>query len=202
MSASIAVLLETLSVRPDVIVGHSAGAAIALQMALTQKWDMPIAGLNPALLPFPGLAAKLFPALAKVLFTNPFVSTIFSRMARRPADVDRFLRKSTGSAIEPAGVAYYHALFSRSGHCDGAIRMMASWDLESLERRLSEVSATVMLLHASKDAAIPHSAVARAAKLIPSSEFEQVTGLGHLAHEEEPDQIAAMVKVFAQQAAS
>ena len=37
-----------------------------------------IVGLNSALRPFPGPAAQIFPAVAKLLFVNPFVPRIFS----------------------------------------------------------------------------------------------------------------------------
>lgn len=200
MACSLGILLDELGARPDVIVGHSAGAAVSLQLCLERDWQMPVIGLNPALLPFPGLAAKLFPALAKMLFTNPFVPTIFARMARSHAAVERFLEKSTGSNIERAGIDYYHRLFARPGHCDGAIRMMASWRLEDLEKRLGEVAAPVMLLHASKDTAIPRHTVESAAKLIPGCTFEEMRGAGHLAHEEQPEQIATMISAFAEKA--
>jgi magnesium chelatase accessory protein len=196
MAGSIGLLLDEMSIQPDLIVGHSAGAALALLLCLERNWQTPVIGLNPALLPFPGLAAKLFPALAKMLFTNPFVPTIFARMARLRASVERFLEKSTGSEIDRAGVDYYHRLFARPGHCDGAIRMMASWRLEELEKRLSEVAAPVMLLHATKDTAIPRHTVEGAAKLIPGCTFEELSGLGHLAHEEQPEQIAGLISGF------
>lgn len=196
MARSVGVLLDELGGKPDVIVGHSAGSAVALQLCLERNWQMPVIGLNPALLPFPGLAAKLFPALAKVLFTNPFVPTIFARMARSQSAVERFLKQSTGSNIDRDGIGFYHRLFARPGHCDGAIRMMASWRLEDLEKRLNQVKAPVLLLHANKDTAIPRHAVKGAAKLISECAFEEMSGVGHLAHEEQPEQIAGLISGF------
>jgi len=197
MTRSINLLLDELDVTPDLIVGHSAGAAVGIQLLLDKDWDVPLVGLNPALLPFSGLAAKLFPTLAKVLFTNPFVARIFARMARGPSEVERFLRKSTGSTIDRAGNEFYRRLLTRAGHCDGAIRMMASWQLEDLAARLPSLTGPVMLLHASNDKAIPQSAVRGAADKIAHCTYEEVAGLGHLAHEEKPEQIAAMIEAFA-----
>lgn len=151
MSQSIGALLDTLGEVPDLIVGHSAGAAIALEIVAQRGWECPVVGLNPALLPFPGLAARLFPSLAKMLFTNPFVARIFARMARYPGEVGRFLGKSTGSRIDRAGIEYYRRLLSHAGHCDGAIRMMASWQLDAFKQRLPQVAVPVLLVHGAKD---------------------------------------------------
>ncbi len=197
MAQSIGVLVETLNLKPDMIVGHSAGAAIGIEISLQNGWTAPLIGLNPALMPFPGLAAKLFPTLAKVLFTNPFVSRIFARTARAPGQVDRFIPKATGSTIDRDGVALYHRLMIHSGHCDGAIRMMASWDLEALEKRLAEVSSPVLLIHGDCDKAIPRSAVQAASERISDCRFEELTKLGHLAHEENPERLAEMITAFA-----
>lgn len=202
MAGSIAALLDSLDAVPALIVGHSAGAAIGMQIMLDRDWQVPLVGLNPALMPFPGLASKLFPQLAKMLFTNPLVSQIFARMARYPGTVERFLGKATGSTIDRAGLKQYEILMSRSGHCDGAIRMMASWRLEPLQARMQELQAPVLLVHASGDTAIPRSAVKGAADLIPHCIFEELKGAGHLAHEERPQQIARLIGEFAAAKAS
>ena len=199
MTASIGVLLEELEASPAIIVGHSAGAAIGLQLMLDTCWKIPLVGLNPALMPFPGLAAKLFPQLAKMLFTNPFVSRIFSRWASYPGETEKFLRRSTGSRIDAAGALYYGRLFGRSGHCDGAIRMMANWRLEGLQKRLPDIDTPVLLIHGQKDSAIPRSAVQRPADLIPHCAMEEVANLGHLAHEEDPEQLAKIILKFTKQ---
>ncbi|MGB7373911.1 alpha/beta fold hydrolase BchO [Pontixanthobacter sp.] len=196
MSRSIGILLDDLGAVPDLLVGHSAGAAIALQLALERQWSRPCVGLNPALLPFPGIAAKIFPTLAKILFTNPFVSQIFARRARYPGEAERFLKKATGSRIDGVGREAYRLLLTRSGHCDGAIRMMASWQLDELEARLGEISSPVMLVHGRKDSAIPRSAVQKAGALIANCRYEEIADAGHLAHEEQPEQIAALITGF------
>lgn len=197
MANSVGVLLDELKIVPDLIVGHSAGAAIGLQLLLDRGWYPPLVGLNPALLPFPGLAAKLFPSLAKVLFTNPFVARIFARMASYPGEVQRFLTKSTGSKIDRAGLEFYRRLLTRPGHCDGAIRMMASWQLEGLTSRMADVSSPALLVHASNDKAIPRRAVLESASLIPGCEVVELPALGHLAHEEQPARIAGLIGEFA-----
>jgi magnesium chelatase accessory protein len=197
MAASVAALLDELKLTPDLIVGHSAGVAIAAQLLLDRKWQIPLIGFTPALMPFPGLAAKIFPTLAKMLFTNPFVGIIFSRMAQAPGQTAKFLARATGSKIDPAGAKYYTRLFSKSGHCDGAIRMMANWRLEGLGARLGNLASPVLLVSAAKDAAIPKPAVMQAVALIPGCETQEMAALGHLAHEEDPAQAANIITEFA-----
>lgn len=199
MAASVGVLLDALGVVPDLIVGHSAGVAIALQLTIDRGWRTPIVGFTPALMPFPGLAARLFPALAKILFTNPFVAIIFARLASGPGETGKFLKRATGSRIDAAGERCYQRLFSKSGHCDGAIRMMANWRLEPLQARLNDVAAPVLLVHGAHDAAIPEATVLAAAALIPGCETKRVE-LGHLAHEEAPGEAAAIITAFARAA--
>jgi magnesium chelatase accessory protein len=198
MADSVAALLDAMKVTPDLVVGHSAGVAIGAQLLLDQKWAAPMVGFAPALMPFPGLAARIFPSLAKILFTNPFASIIFSRMAAYPGETAKFLARSTGSKIDADGAKYYTRLFSKSGHCDGAIRMMANWRLESLNAKLGELTAPVLLIHPNADAAIPKQAVVAAAALIPGCTTMELAGLGHLAHEEDPVQAERIITGFAE----
>jgi magnesium chelatase accessory protein len=196
MAGSIAALLSALNITPALIVGHSAGAAISAQMILDQSWRVPLIGFTPALMPFPGMAARLFPQLAKMLFTNPFISIIFSRMARSPGEAVKFLKRATGSHIDAAGALYYTRLFSTSGHCDGAIRMMANWRLEPLRDRLIDLKSPVLLVYATYDAAIKKEAVLDAAARISGCEVHEMAGLGHLAHEEDPAGAAQIIADF------
>ena len=197
MATSISELLEHIGLKPDLIVGHSAGVAIGARLLMDWGWTIPLIGLTPALMPFPGLAARLFPQLAKMLFTNPFVAIIFSRMAQAPGQTAKFLARATGSKIDAAGDRFYTRLFSKSGHCDGAIRMMANWRLENLRDQLPKLASPTLLIRASQDAAIPKTAVEDAAALIPNCTLEVIEKLGHLAHEEQPKQVADSIVQFA-----
>ncbi len=197
MAADVGALLDALGVVPDVIAGHSAGAAVAVQLLHDRGWRAPLVGFAPALTPFPGLAARLFPQLARMLFTNPVVSIILSRMARTRGEADRFLRRATGSAIDAAGVGQYQTLFSHSGHVDGALRMMAGWQLEPLQAVMAGLTSPVLLVHGERDSAIPRSATDRAAATLPRADLTIMAGLGHLAHEEDPAAAARIIRDFA-----
>ncbi|WP_438730680.1 alpha/beta fold hydrolase BchO [Parasphingorhabdus sp. DH2-15] len=197
MAASLQALLDHLSITPDIITAHSAGSAIALEMMITAQRDIPLIGFTPALKPFPGIAAELFPQLAKMLFTNPFMSIIFSRMARGVGQTEKFLAKATGSTIDRAGLDQYAILFGHSGHCDGALRMMANWRLDHLQKKLPQLSAPIMLVHAANDTAIPPQSVIDAAEPIKNCTLKSLENLGHLAHEEAPQLAVDIITEFA-----
>ncbi|SMC63784.1 alpha/beta fold hydrolase BchO [Novosphingobium sp. B1] len=199
IAASLSDLLLALHVEPRLIVGHSAGAAIALQLASTRGNDVAVVGLNPALMPFPGLAAKLFPSLARMLFINPFVPRMLAGIARIPGETGRFLRRATASTIDARGIAAYEVLMGNTRHCAGAMEMMASWDLEGLSRALPQFARPVLLIHSSADAAIPLQSVQEAARRLPDCRLLVLPGLGHLAHEERPDLVADEICSFAHQ---
>ncbi len=194
VAKAVAGLAATLGVSPALLVGHSAGAAVALRMVLDGLLEPARAvALSPALLPFPGLAQHLFPAMAKLLFVNPFAPHIFAQIARRPGAVERFLKRSTGSTIDEAGVRAYAHLFGNSDHCAGALAMMANWDLGPLAADLPKLAVPLLAIHGDKDAAIPIASVREALARVPGARFEALAGLGHLAHEEAAATVVEMI---------
>jgi magnesium chelatase accessory protein len=196
MAREVAGLLDALKVAPEAIVGHSAGAAIALQLALDHAYTGPIIGLSPALRPFPGAMAQIFPAVAKALFVNPLVPRIFTGSIDLVGGAERFMWRSTHSRIDKAGLACYAKLLKHPGHAGGALAMMANWDLPSLRTRMGEVRNPVLLVHGANDPAIPPDWARDAARWLPNARLELLPGLGHLAHEEAPDQAAAHIAAF------
>lgn len=200
MARALGDLLHTLDLAPQVIVGHSAGAAIAIRMVLDGlARPCALVGIGAALLPIPGLAGALFPQLARLLFVNPFAPHLFAQMARTPGETARFLARSTGSKIDPAAIAAYESLFATPGHCAGAITMMADWDLPGLRRDLPRLATPLLLLHGERDAAIPLADARRAATMIAGAQMVSLRGLGHLAHEESPAEIATHINAFVQE---
>jgi magnesium chelatase accessory protein len=198
MARAVGDLMTALDLAPEAIVGHSAGAAIAIRMALDGLASpRAIIGLDAALLPFPGLAARLFPTLARMLFVNPFAPHIFAHIARTPGETGRFLKRSTGSTIDARGVDFYARLFATPAQCSAAITMMADWDLDTLARDLPRLAVPLLLAHGTADAAIPIDTAKRAAALVRNGRLAPLEGLGHLAHEERPVEVAALIAEFA-----
>ena len=196
MAREVTGLLATLEVQPAAIIGHSAGAAIAMQLALDHAYRGPIVGLSPALRPFPGAMAQIFPVVAKALFVNPLVPRIFTGSIDLVGGAERFLWRSTHSRIDREGLACYRTLLKHPGHAGGALAMMANWDLPALRERMSDVRNPVLLVHGANDPAIPPDWARDAASWLPDARLELLPGLGHLAHEEAPGKAAAHIAAF------
>lgn len=196
MAREVTGLLATLGVQPAAIIGHSAGAAIAMQLALDHAYRGPIVGLSPALRPFPGAMAQIFPVVAKALFVNPLVPRVFTGSIDLVGGAERFLWRSTHSRIDREGLACYRTLLKHPGHAGGALAMMANWDLPALRERMSDVRNPVLLVHGANDPAIPPDWARDAASWLPDARLELLPGLGHLAHEEAPGKAAAHIAAF------
>jgi magnesium chelatase accessory protein len=196
MAAGIADLLAQLRVQPEFCAGHSAGAAILVQMCLDGLIaPKALISLNGALLPFKHAVSPLIAPLAKLFARSPLVPFIFSMHAADPRVVDRLLR-GTGSAIDADGAKFYARLAARSGHAGAALTMMANWDLPALQPRLKHLAVPVLLAAGGNDRSIPPEDADRLAAILPRARVQRLPGLGHLAHEEQPRQAAALIETF------
>jgi magnesium chelatase accessory protein len=197
MAAGITALLRAIDIAPLCIVGHSAGAAIAVTMALAAVAGAPggpatIIGLNAALLPLRGLAGSIFSPAAKLLALNPLVPHFFAWHATDRMVLQRLLA-STGSRLDDEGVVLYRRLIGSPAHVAGALAMMAQWDLPALALELPRLRTTLHLVVAANDGTIPPADASRVQALVPGTRTTVLAGLGHLAHEERPQQIAELI---------
>jgi len=197
MADAVAGLVEALGETPRLVVGHSAGAAILARICLDGRVEpAALLSLNGALLPLPGLQGHLFAPMARLLATTSLVPRLFAWRARNPAVVDR-LMEQTGSTIDAGGRALYARLARDPDHVAAALAMMAHWNLEALERDLPQLRPALTLVAASRDRMIRPSHARRVERMVPGSRLVLLHGVGHLAHEERPDEIAGMVRDMA-----
>lgn len=191
-------LLKHAGFEPDIVVGHSAGAAILVEMALAGMIQPKmIIAMNGALLPIRG--ASLFSPLAKLLFVNPFAPRLFAWRALSQ-DATRRLLEGTGSRIEPRGVDLYGRLFRKAGHIAGTLGMMANWDLDRLQSRIGGLHAPLTLITGADDRAIPPRDAVQVAARVKMASVVPLSYGGHLLHEEQPVRIAAVIARLARQA--
>ncbi|KQP68103.1 alpha/beta fold hydrolase BchO [Methylobacterium sp. Leaf112] len=192
MAAAIRDLLSALGVVPEVMVGHSAGAALLVRLCLDGLAPRHLVALNGALTPFPGLASVLFPSLARMLFLNSVTPRIFAWTADRPA-VERLIR-GTGSRLDAGGLDLYRRLFRCPGHVAGALGMMANWDLAALDRAIARLTVPTTLVVGGDDRAISPDTAFALQKRLPHARVELLRNLGHLAHEEAPAAVAGIIR--------
>lgn len=193
MTRALADLLTQLDARPALVIGHSAGAAILIRMALDGLIaPRLLVSLNGAILPLHGVQGKIFAPLAHLFIKSGFMSRVFAWRARHTGLVDNLMRQ-TGSAIPEAQLACYARLAQSSAHVDAAIGMMANWDLNSLEPELPTLQTDTLLITGGNDRMIQPSQSLRLRRILPKVQLELVSDLGHLAHEEAPDDIASLI---------
>jgi magnesium chelatase accessory protein len=176
--------------RPELVVGHSAGAAILIAMRLDRLIaPKAIISLNGAIMPYYGAIGQIFSPLAKVLTLSSFVPQFFARRAEERRVVDRLL-EGTGSELDPDGVGFYARLARNPGHVEAALTMMANWDLVDLKRRLPELDVPLILIVGGDDRMISPQSAFQVKAMTPSATIIYLRRLGHLAHEEQPGMIA------------
>jgi magnesium chelatase accessory protein len=197
MAEALAALLAATGTTPDLIVGHSAGAAIAARLVLDgHAAPRGLVGLNPAFLPFGGLPGQLFLPAARWLGGLSAAPRLFARLGESPAVLERLLR-GTGSEIGDDGRRGYALLVANAGHVAGALGMMAHWDLRPLERELPRLPCPLLMIVGARDTTVPPEQALGVQRRVPGSTVETLAGLGHLAHEERPDQVTDCIAAFA-----
>ena len=194
MASHVAHLLKSLSIAPTIVVGHSAGAAVAARMILDQAIaPKALVSLNGALLAFSGLAGQFFSPIARVLASMPLVARFFAWQSADTATVERLIA-STGSKLDARGLQLYAQCVRNEGHVDAALAMMAHWDLQQLQSELHKINIPVWMVAAKNDLTVPAEQAAQVAKELQFSELVIWPKLGHLAHEENPVLCAQLIQ--------
>ncbi|MEI6798960.1 MAG: alpha/beta fold hydrolase BchO [Pseudomonadota bacterium] len=194
VAEDIAALIRQQGWQPFAIIGHSAGGAIAQRLAELLPLKA-VVGINSALGPFEGVEGWLFPVMAKALALTPFVPRLFSKLAGTPAQV-RQLIATTGSTLDAQGQALYLHLMQKPAHVSATLAMMSQWTLTPFLRRLKDQKVPSLLLTATNDRAVPPAVSARAAQVMPNATWHDITGYGHLVHEEAAELVAAPILAF------
>jgi magnesium chelatase accessory protein len=194
VARAIAALLQVLAIEPTVVAGHSAGAAVLARMCLDGAVSpTALVSLNGALLPMPGMPTDIFAPAARLLASSSLTARALAFFAGDRVAVERLLR-SSGSTIDAEGIRLYARLVANPVHVAGALRLMANWDLRPLARDLPRLATRLILVTGSNDGMVPPSESLRIRSLVPKAEMVSLRGLGHLAHEERPAEIAALLQ--------
>ncbi|MEM1263337.1 MAG: alpha/beta fold hydrolase BchO [Pseudomonadota bacterium] len=193
MAAAIADFLDALAVEPYGVIGHSAGAAVAAQLALSHGITAErLVALNGAFLPYGGPAQGLFAPLAGVLAGSRWVTQFVASRAADADRVDRMIR-STGSRLDAAGLRAYQQTLSSPKRVAATLTMMAKWRIEPLFRALKQLTTPLHLIVGKRDAAVTPWQSDRVIKECPVAFKTEIDDVGHLMHEEAPRRIADVI---------
>jgi magnesium chelatase accessory protein len=196
MAAGVAELMAHLQIKPNMVVGHSAGAAVACMLTLNGHLQpQRLVSLNGALLPLDGVAGQFFSPLAKLMTKAPFLPELFAWQAARPSVLQKLL-EGTGSKLDEEGSRLYKTLMSKPSHAQAALYMMAHWDLHTFWERLRTLQDPLTLIVGSQDWIVPPSVAYRVAETLShlrTQDIVSLPNLGHLAHEEQAEWVANVI---------
>lgn len=188
-------LMDALGVERAVLVGHSAGGTLAVQLAL----DYPerVAGLvliSPAI----GLGRGLSPLMRWVLSTP---------QARRLGLV--FVRRAAGNIDEVLPQAWHDPTKVTAEILEGYKRPLRTegwdrglWELtlaarpSEVEARLEEIRVPVLLITGENDQLVPTARTVALAEKLPDAQLIVLSACGHVAHEEAPAAVLAAIEEF------
>ena len=197
MANDIQSLLTNERLQPKIIVGHSAGAAIAFRLALDAKQQVEgVIAINGVLDHyFSGLSSIFYPIAAKALAMNPIAAPFFAKINELTNQTKR-LTKITGSKIDDETLGHYNKLFSDPKHLAGTLAMMSQWKLQGLNHDLRKFTKQSLFLIGKNDRMVTENSLIKYAQKLENSEIIVEGGLGHLMHEESPYKIFEHVMCF------
>ena len=194
MREALAALMHSLGLpAPVLVVGHSAGAALALRWALdAETAPRAVLGLNPSLVAPPTLYLQWVAPLLNPVATSSPVTSLLARVAGRLGLVDRLLA-STGSAVPAQQRACYQQLFADPAHVRGAMGFMAAADLPALLPACAALRCPAVFVVGTRDHWVPIASLQSViSRYFEGAEVERWPG-GHLLHEEDPARATARV---------
>lgn len=177
--------------RPDLVVGHSVGAVLAIRAASSgQVVPKGILGVNPAL----GTRRDHIPALLEGPTSNlarrpgpaRFLSALF-----RGAPLAEALLKSTGSRITPEMGRHYRMLLSDPERVRGVLRLQADWDAAGIGAEAGQLPFPVRFLVGKNDRWVPLRLIERERAGVP---VRVLPDRGHLLPEEDPAGVVQAIR--------
>ncbi|WP_422016123.1 alpha/beta fold hydrolase BchO [Roseateles sp.] len=199
MAAAVGDLLAALDWQPALVAGHSAGAAVMVQMRLDGSLPQArgLLAVNGALQPLPGLMGLVAPAVARLASRSAWLPAWVSRHAGQPRALKNLIA-STGSRLDDAGVQHYRELLEQPAHVSGVLDMLAGWQLADLQARLPQLrlapDAQLWLAAGLADRTVAPVQALELARWLPGASFHPLPGLGHLAHEEAPEVVNGLLR--------
>ena len=194
MSVDITALVEAEYGTPCLVVGHSAGGAIAVRLSdsLSPRGQVLI---NPALTPFSGAAGWAFPLLAKGLLATPFAADVITGLVGRPQRISALL-EATGSEISQEIFERYLSLARNTQHIRGTLKMMAAWDVRGIADSVAHIRQNTLCILGERDGTVPAPEARKTLASIPEENLKILSG-GHLLHEERCGDVARLIQNFA-----
>tara|TARA_A100001011_G_C14281745_1_gene831902 strand:- start:885 stop:1781 length:897 start_codon:yes stop_codon:yes gene_type:complete len=178
----------------DKVVGHSAGAAIAIELSLQTNLGKVnhIVGINPSLVPPPPIFNTLLNPIITPFVTAKSFTSLLSSITRNTTLVDNLLT-STGSELNKDQKNLYKRIFQKNRHLNGSIKFMASTNLTELLLKTKNLKTSSTFIIGQQDNWVKREPLLKILKqYFPSSKIIENIG-GHLLHETYPEKISEQI---------
>ncbi|NLG50034.1 MAG: alpha/beta hydrolase [Chloroflexi bacterium] len=188
-------LLDELGVKKAVLVGHSAGGAVATAVAL--RYPERVQGLvlvAPAVQSQVGLPRWVGPLLAsrQLRWFGPLLMRSISQWGERML---------TTAWYDPSAITeQVRASYRKPLRCENWDR--ALWELVvargplDLSAQMSEIQAPILLITGDNDRVVETEETLRLAEALPNAQLQVIANCGHLPQEERPQEFVGAVFPF------
>jgi pimeloyl-ACP methyl ester carboxylesterase len=199
MAPFVAAFLDALAVEPSIdLVGHSAGGAIAMRLALADPQRI----RTLTLVDSAGLGREVHPLLA--LDTLPLVGELAILISRAPGgSVSRTTLSAAMLFAQPWRVpaeffAEQHTLGQRPGQLEASTAMARSLfgpvgQRQIMLDELRTLTMPTLVIWGGCDYVLPAHQAQAAVSLLPNGRLSLFPDCGHLPHVEQPDRFAAVL---------
>jgi len=194
IARSLLVLIDQLGIEsPSIVVGHSAGAPLALRFAVAaSKPPKLVIALNPSFIPPPPVYTSFFGPLLGPITRSSTLSSLLASLSPSLGMVDKLL-DSTNTILPEARRVYYRKLFERSDHVRGSMNFMAAADIEKVLKEANLYHGKLICVLGNEDAWIPAKPLEKIIQdYFPAAEVLKWEG-GHIMHELEPSKVAQLI---------
>ena len=188
-------LLAILNInRINLVIGHSAGAALAIELSIKNNLQQitGLIGINPSLVPPPVSYNLLLNPWVSPLVASTGFTSILSFVTKKTPLIENLLT-STGSQLNSNQKKLYKKIFLQDKHLKGAIKFMASTDLLYLLSKSKHLKTNTTFIIGKQDPWVKVNPLKKIiAQNFPNSKIIENTG-GHLMHETCPKKISAQI---------
>jgi len=178
---------------PTMVVGHSAGAPLALAFAVQAKVKPQIIiGFNPSLIPPPPSYTQFFGPMLGPVTKSATLASILAKIAPMSGMTDRLL-DSTNTNLPETNRNYYRRLFASPDHVRGAMNFMASANISQVLSASSNLPSKLIWVIGESDQWVPEIGLQK----IIQQYFAKSTVIhwqgGHIMHEVETEKSADLI---------
>ena len=166
----------------DHIIGHSAGATLALSYTLQNKQAKTIVGLNPSLISLPSFYHRFVAPFLNPIVTSSFFTAVLADLLPHTKMIDSLI-DSTNTNLNTEKRDRYKTLFKNADHLNGSMSFMAGTDIPVLLEKCKNIQSKLTFILTEDDGWIPAQALQQVIKqYFAQAKVIEIKG-GHMFHE-------------------